>query len=232
MCRTILFLALLQPLLAQDQPVPAPPVSAAAEPEGFHWGPALKQSALYLVVQHSSRMFQAKTRRELGGPFLPDYFTSASSIHTWSDQDGILTNYVGHPMMGAVAGYLQVFNDPGARKLEFNLSSKAYWRSRLKGLAWSAAYSTQYELGPLSEASIGNVGKVPPAMAVTDLVMTPLGGFGLMLLEDWLDKRFVSRWERGSRTRAKFFRMLLNPNRSLANLLRGKRPSYRDNRPL
>lgn len=178
-------------------------------------------------------MLQTKTRRELGGPFFEDYFTSVSNIHTWSDQDGILTNYVGHPMMGAVAGYVQVFNDPRGRKLEFDSSSKAYWQSRLKGLAWSAAYSLQYEIGPLSEASIGNVGRVPPTMAVTDLVMTPLGGFGLILLEDWLDKRFISRWEPGSsRNRAKLFRILLNPNRAFANLLRGKRPSYRDNRPL
>ena len=203
------------------------------EAGGFQWKPALLQSGLYLVIQHSSRMLQAKTRRELGGPWLSDYFDSVSSIHTWSDQDGILTNYVGHPMMGAVAGYLQVFNDPRGRRLEFESSSMDYWRSRLKALAWSAAYSTQYEIGPVSEAMIGNVGKKPPTMAVTDLVVTPVGGFALILVEDYLDKRVIAHLERGhSPNLARVYRIVLNPNRSLANLLRFKRPSYRDGRPL
>ena len=136
-------------------------------------------------------------------------------------------------MIGGVSGYIQVFNDPAGRKLAFDLSSRRYWDSRLKAFAWSAAYSTAFEIGPFSEASIGNVGKNPPTMAVVDLVVTPAGGFGLILLEDWLDKRFVSRWEQGgSRNRARLYRILLNPNRSLANLLRWKLPSYRDSRPL
>jgi hypothetical protein len=178
-------------------------------------------------------MVQAKTRRELGGPFWSDYFESASSIHTWNDSDSILTNYFGHPWMGAITGYIQVFNDPHGRNLEFDASSEHYWMSRLKAMAWTAAYSTQYEIGPISEASIGNVGKKSPTMAVVDLVMTPVGGFAWMVLEDFLDQRFVSRWEQGtSVNRARFLRVVINPGRSIANLLRWKRPSYRDNRPL
>jgi hypothetical protein len=177
-------------------------------------------------------MVQSKTRRELAGPFWSDYFASASSIHTWNDGDSIATNYFGHPVMGAVTGYIQIFNDPRGQRLEFDLSSKQYWKSRLKAMAWSAAYSAQFEIGPISEASIGNVGKHPPAMAVTDLVVTPFGGFAMMLLEDYLDKRFVSRLERGGGMKARFYRIVLNPSRSIANVLRWKRPSYRDNRPL
>ena len=66
-----------------------------------------------------------------------------------------------------------------------------------------------------------------------DLVVTPAGGFGLIVLEDFLDKRFVARWETGGSPsfRMRMVRVLLNPNRSFANLLRFKRPSYRDNRP-
>ena len=70
-------------------------------------------------------------------------------------------------------------------------------------------------------------------MAVVDLVVTPIGGFAMMLLEDYVDKRFISRWERNTSTmKARFYRIALNPSRSLANLLRIKRPSYRDDRPL
>ena len=236
MLKALLFLALIHPVFAQseDQPpaesTPSTPSDAA---EGFQWKPALLESGFFLVLQHSSRMVQAKTRRELGGPFWSDYFESASNIHTWNDSNSILTNYFGHPWMGAMTGYIQVFNDPRGRNLEFDASSGQYWKSRLKAMAWTAAYSVQYEIGPVSEASIGNVGKKSPTMATVDLVMTPVGGFTWMLIEDYVDHRFISRWEQGtSVNKARFLRVALNPGRSVANLLRWKRPSYRDNRPL
>jgi hypothetical protein len=230
----LLVLGLLQAGYAQStDPAPATAVpDPPDETQGFQWKPALIESGVFLGIQQAGRMLQEKTRRELGGPFWSDYFDSVSSIHTWSDQDGIPTNYIGHPIMGALTGYIQVFNDPRGRRLEFDLSSKAYWHSRLKAMAWAAAYSTQYEIGPISEASIGNVGKQPPTMAVVDLVVTPVGGFTLMLLEDYVDKRVISRWERGGGFKARLYRVLLNPSRSIANVLRWKLPSYRDNRPL
>lgn len=154
-----------------------------------------------------------------------------SNIHTWNDGDAILTNYFGHPWMGAITGYIQVFNDPRGRMLEFDVSSGKYWRSRLKAMAWTAAYSTQYELGPISEASLGHVGKQSPTMAAVDLVVTPVGGFVWMMLEDFIDQRYITHWEQGpSRRKALFYRVALNPGRSVANLLRFKRPSYRDTR--
>jgi hypothetical protein len=113
----------------------------------------------------------------------------------------------------------------------FDAHSRDYWNSRLKALAWAAAYSTQFELGPISEASIGNVGKVPPTMAVVDLVVTPIGGFGLIVLEDWVDNRYIAKWERSGGFKSRFLRVALNPSRSLANALRWHLPSYRDTRP-
>jgi len=220
----IALLLIVVPYLYAQEPVP--------QEEKFQWGPALRQSSLFLGVQHTSRLAQKKTRREFGGPFFPDYFESVTNIRTWSDQDGILTNYVGHPMIGAMAGYLQIENDPRGRRIQFDLSSGDYWRSRLKALAWSAAYSTQFEIGPFSEASLGNVGKKPPTMAWVDLVVTPTGGLGLILLEDYLDHRFIRRLEQSGGFKARLYRVLLNPNRAVANILRWKLPSYRDDRPL
>ena len=107
MLTALLFLALLPPLLAQpgDQaPADPTPLKPDEVSEGFQWKPALIQSGVFLVLQHSSRMVQAKTRRELGGPFWSDYFESASSIHSWNDSNSILTNYFGHPWMGAITG--------------------------------------------------------------------------------------------------------------------------------
>ena len=231
MLAAMLFLGLLLPLCAQTED--QAPVDVTPEgTESFHWRSALIQSGIFLGVQHTSRMVQAKTRAELGGPFWSDYFESASNIHTWRDGDGFRINYLGHPTMGAITGYIQVFNDPRGRRLEFDLSSKSYWESRLKAMAWSAAYSTQFEIGPISEASIGNVGKHASTMAVVDLVVTPVGGFTVMLLEDYLDKRFVSRWERRGGKKARLYRVAFNPSRSVANVLRWERPWHRDNRPL
>jgi len=235
MPKALLFLALIPPLFAQaaQEPPAAAPSKPAEVAGGFQWKPALLESGFFLALQHSSRMAQVKTRAELGGPFWSDYFEAASNIHTWNDSNSILTNYFGHPWMGAITGYIQVFNDPRGRNLKFDASSGQYWKSRLKAMAWTAAYSAQYEIGPVSEASIGNVGKKSPTMAVVDLVVTPAGGFVWMALEDYLDQRFVSRWEqRTSVRKARFLRVVVNPGRSVANLLRMKRPSYRDNRPL
>lgn len=232
MLAAIFLVGLILPVCAQSEDQAPVDVAPDDSGEGFNWKTAFAQSGILLGVQHAGRMVQSKTRRELAGPFWSDYFESASSIHTWNDGDSIATNYFGHPVMGAVAGYIQIFNDPRGQRLEFDLSSKQYWKSRLKAMAWSAAYSTQFEIGPISEASIGNVGKHPPAMAMTDLVVTPFGGFTMMLLEDYLDKRFVSRLERVGGMKARVYRIVLNPSRSIANMLRWKRPSYRDNRPL
>jgi hypothetical protein len=231
MLAAILLIGLVAPACAQiEEQVPADS-ELTENTEGFHWKAALLQSGVLLGVQHASRMAAEKTRDGLGGPFWSNYFESVSSIHTWNDGNSIVTNYVGHPLMGATTGYIQVFNDPRGRALEFDLSSKQYWKSRLKAMAWSAAYSAQFEIGPISEASIGHVGKHPPTMAVVDLVVTPVGGFTVMLLEDYLDKHFVSRWEHVGGMKARIYRVVLNPSRSIANMLRWKYPDYRDSRP-
>ncbi len=131
-------------------------------------------------------------------------------------------------MQGSFLGFIEIQNDPKARSLRFGKSS-AYWRSRMKALAWSAAWSTQFELGPVSQASIGNVG-LHGKQTYVDLVMTPVGGIALLVAEDFLDKNLIARIERSS---GNFYikiasRVLLNPTRSVANVLRLKKPWYRD----
>ncbi len=177
-------------------------------------------------------MTEPGSRRELRGPFLKDYITSIKGVRGWGDGDPFLVNYIGHPFQGAVAGYIQVQNDPGYRRARFG-RSQLYWRSRLRAMAFSALYSTQFELGPVSEASLGNLGKedVGGAGAV-DLVVTPVGGFGMMLAEDALDQfvvRPIEEWTTNRVIRV-LVRGFLNPNRSFANVLRFKRPWHRDTR--
>jgi hypothetical protein len=197
----------------------------------FHWKGVLAQSALLLGTQHALRMVQKKTRYHLDGPFWSDYMDSLEGLHGWNDGNPIVTNYGGHPMMGAIAGFIQIQNDPRGMSLEWDPQNPAYWKSRFKALGWAALYSTGYELAPWGEAGIGNVGRDRGTMGFIDLVITPLGGFGMMLLEDYLDKKVIRNLERGkSPETARVLRVLLNPQRSVANMMRIERPSYRDTR--
>jgi hypothetical protein len=214
-----------------DRESPPVPSSDEAVSSTFHWKGALAQSALLLGTQHALRMVQKKTRDHLGGPFWSDYMDSLEGLHGWNDGNPIVTNYGGHPMMGAIAGFIQIQNDPRGMSLEWDPQNPAYWKSRFKALGWAALYSTGYELAPWGEAGIGNVGRDRGTMGFIDLVITPLGGFGMILLEDYLDKKVITNLERGkSPATARVLRVLLNPQRSVANMMRIERPSYRDRR--
>jgi hypothetical protein len=215
----------------RDNPAEEPPGEAAKGTAGdlkFQWSPAIKQSLLFLGAQHGYAMTQPKTRRDLHGPFFKDYLRSVRSLHGWGDGGRFFTNYVAHPMQGSLLGFIQVQNDPKGVSQRFG-KSRAYWRSRLKSLAWSAAWSTQFEIGPVSQASIGNVG-LHGKQTYVDLVITPTAGLGLLVTEDALDQYLVRKIERNS---GNFYlkmasRMVLNPTRSIANLLRFKKPWHRD----
>lgn len=195
---------------------------------GFQWSPAIKESVLFLGVQQGYAITQPKTRRDLQGPFFGDYVRSVRSLHGWEDGGRFFTNYVAHPLQGSLLGFIQIQNDPKGITQRVG-KSQAYWRSRLKALAWSAAWSTQFEIGPISQASIGNVG-LHGKQTYIDLVITPIAGLGLLVVEDALDKYLVQRIERSS---GSFYlkiasRVLLNPTRSVANLIRFKKPWHRD----
>ena len=81
---------------------------------------------------------------------------AVGNLHGWSDGDPFLVNYIGHPMEGAVAGFMFVHNDPRYRRAEFGLS-ETYWKSRLRATAWAWALSLMFEIGPMSEATIGHI---------------------------------------------------------------------------
>jgi hypothetical protein len=214
-------------------PVQEPSSGAVARSEGFGWGAALEQSFLFLSIEHSLRLTQAKTRSQFQGKFMKNYWTSIKNIRGWGDGDSVLTNCIAHPMQGGVAGFIQIQNDPDGIRRELSMDS-GYWRSRLKAMGWAALYSTQFEIGPISEATIGHVGKEEGTAGYSDLVVTPLGGLGMLVLEDAVDRFVISRLEPGGTSLGwqRFLRVTLNPQRSLANLLRFKRPWHRDTRQL
>jgi hypothetical protein len=239
-----------------------PPVSAAPnEPakEGFHWGQALKESFTFLTIEQAYVVHDdfKWVVVENGIPFnhyWRDYKQSLSTwVHSgWSDGDPNLYGYVGHPIQGALTSYIEIQNDPKSRNLEFE-NSKAYWLSRLKATLWNAVYSTQWNLGPISEVTVEKYGTNarPPwnqdgswpctrkpcytGVGQVDIVMTPIGGLGWMVGEDWLDKNVARRVEGATRNRflIDVVRCGFNPARGGANILHGQAPwsRPRDNRP-
>lgn len=186
-----------------------------------------------LMIEHGTRvLFQEKTRRELTGPFWSDYAKSVRRPGQWGDTDSFGVNYIGHPIHGAAAGYLWLDHDP---KAPVTLSmTKSYWASRGRATAWSAAYSLQFEIGPLSEASIGNVGMNPVTTGWVDHVVTPLGALGFMVAEDAMDQYVVRVLERyiGNSAARAALRVALNPGRALSNSASGRMPWSRVERPL
>lgn len=106
-------------------------------------------------------------------------------------------------------------------------------------MTWSAVWSTQFELGPISEATIGNVGlrekNGHSTMSYVDLVMTPVAGTGLVVAEDAVDKFFLKNWlekKTGNKFVIKISRSLFTPTTSIANMLRWQMPWRLDNRRL
>lgn len=214
-------------------------IDQASERTSIRWKDVLMQSVSFTTTMNLFRLAtEPSTRRDLRGPFWKDYFNSVKSVRGWRDGDEFLVNYIGHPMEGAVSGAILIHNDPKGNQLRFGRDKK-YWVSRLKALGWATVISTQFELGPFGEASIGNVGMTPseksrhPA-AYVDLVVTPLAGTAWLVGEDMLDRFLIRRVERRTTNRLvrAIFRSLFNPSRSFANSMRGHWWWHRDDRPL
>lgn len=216
---------------ATSAPVPKSSKAQAGGQDGFRMASAIKQSLLFLAIQHGFRMTQDKTTRELGGPFFKDWGRSVKGLQGWRDTDNAFTNYLAHPLQGAITGRIYTANSREGEMAEFGKSRK-YLKSRLEALAWSTFWSTQFELGPLSEATIGNVGMTKKngegTMGWVDLVMTPTAGTAFLVAEDAIEKYVLKRMlrETGGRvtTGIKIWRSLLTPSMSMTNLLSGRPP--------
>jgi hypothetical protein len=224
--------------------------TGAGEP--YHWRGLIAQSLFFNVIENGFRSASDDQIRVLlaNKPFWHDYAASMRhfNMRRWNDGDDFLVNYVGHPMQGAVSGFIEVQNDPVGRQQEMS-ATRAYWKSRFKAFLWATVYSTHSEISPLGEAGIGNEGgwtypihchticsepgtykKYTNNTGWVDFTITPTVGTLWLLAEDTLD-RFVSDRVQGgntSRILPKILRGGLNPSRTMANALRFKAPWYRD----
>lgn len=74
----------------------------------------------FLMVEHGFRLLtEPGTRDGLKGSFFQNYAASVANLHGWADGDEFYVNYVGHPMQGAVSGFLWTQNDPAYGKVVF-----------------------------------------------------------------------------------------------------------------
>ncbi len=234
------------PSSAPASGVPGVPVRATeTKPEGFHWGPAIAEELFFTSFMHGKRLaFDPDTAPELKGPLLKDYIRSIEGLHGWDDNDPFQVQYIGHSFHGAVDERIYFQNSPTARDLGWG--APGYWHSRLIGAAWSTLWGAQFKIGPYSEAMIGNVGlpnqyrkrPIPPGanygiMAWSEFVVNPVGGTAWVISEDLLD-RYVSMRMEGHVNRYFMYiaRSFLTPSRTWANMLRFKRPWYRENRDI
>ena len=129
--------------------------------ESYHWRGSDRSIPFFNVIENSFRSASDDQIRILlaNKPFWHDYAASMRhfNMRRWNDGDDFLVNYVGHPMQGAVSGFIEVQNDPTGRLQEIS-ATRAYWKSRFKAFLWATAYSTHSEISPLGEAGIGNEG--------------------------------------------------------------------------
>lgn len=229
----LLSLVAAQASAAFAQDTLQPTLATSDDREGADVLGSFADSFKLLMIEHAFRIsFQEKTRRELKGNFWTDYRRSVRMPGQWEDTDAWWVNYIGHPVHGAAAGYIWLDHEPHP-PVEISLKP-GYWFSRARATAWAAAYSLQFEIGPLSEASIGNVGMRPETTGWVDHVVTPVGAFGLIVAEDALDRFFV-KWVEArvhNRVVRAALRLAMNPGRTLSNSATGRAPWTRDGRPL
>jgi hypothetical protein len=240
-------------LSAREAPITDPAAPGYGAPGTYQWSSLLAQSLFFNVVENTFRAADDDQIRHMlaNKPFWHDWLASTKqfNMRRWNDGDDFVVNYVGHPMQGAVTGFIEIQNDPVGRDLEIG-SDPAYWHSRFMAFLWALAYSTNSEISPIGEAGIGNEGgwtypvncKSPCAgwspktgkstnnTGWVDFIITPTVGEMWLLAEDALD-RFVGDKVQGdnqSNLGAAFLRGALNPARSMANAMRLQAPWYRD----
>ena len=199
----------------------------------FQWKSALAQYWFEISIQHAWRfVHEAGTRDAIEyGPWFNDWVDSIGETRGWDDGDGWHASYVGHPLNGGIYGFMEQQNDPLYRKVEWG-DGRIYWISRLRAMAFAAIASTQWTLGPASEASLGNV-QLHSSPGFIDIVQTPTLGVMEMMGEDMLDRYVVIPLE--NHTANPFLilaaRSLCNPARSFATLMSLHTGWRRENRP-
>jgi hypothetical protein len=223
--------------------LPAPPQGGVPSPQAKPGDsqPEFRKARFSKVLQYSLQLIfykhvmrvavQPFTRAELDGPFWKDYIRSVKMPKKWGDGDSWEVNYIGHSMSGSSGVRLWL----NQREPEYQAhGKKEYWKAMGRAFLFSILYSEQFEIGPMSEASIGNVGLREGRTGWSDHIITPVGSVFWTILEDQIDKYVVTWIERHvpfnmAKVAA---RVILCPAWMLANVGQNRLPWSRPNRPL
>ena len=208
-----------------------------------HWRQLLISSAVFITWQNTANAYSSYWYRHetMTGKWWERYVNSVVEykFSVWSDGNPMMDDYVGHPLMGSITNALWIQNDPKGMTLEFS-NTWPYWRSRLRAMAFSAVYSTEWKLGPIGESGVGHQGDhlayeddgtLRNQTGFVSLVTTPVGGTILTVTEDIIDKNVIRRLENFNRN--PFLLMgysFLTPGKTTGNILRFRPPWYRDSR--
>jgi hypothetical protein len=138
--------------------------------------------------------------------------------------------YAGHTIEGSVFGYIERQNDPRYKNVQFG-DGRTYYMSLLHSMVYSAIWHTQWKIGPISEASIGNV-MLHASPGFITLALTPTLGTIDMLAEDAADRYAIMGLENRTTNRPLIIlaRSFLNPGRTFANIMAFHHPWSRDYR--
>jgi len=219
---------------ANDARAPFAPVFKPAEPQAntkVRWRSAIEQALLATATWHVFNLWtEAGTRDALNGPWLNDYLNSVSQLRGWSDSDRFMAPYASHPIGGSIFGYILRQNDPKYKDVQWG-DGRDYFISILRSMAWTAVWHTQWKIGPVSEASIGNV-MLHASPGFITLVDTPTLGAVTMIAEDAADRYWIMGLENRTANPALILlaRCFLNPGRSFANVMAFKFPWTRETR--
>jgi len=207
------------------------PFESSRPSKNVFWKQAFMESLLYTGIMHGFNVTtEAGTRDTLNGHWFQNYARSVSELRGWSDSDMFMAPYVGHPLEGSIFGYIFRQNDAKYRNVQWG-DGRDYFLSLLRSMAWSAVWHTQWKIGPISEASIGNV-MLHASPGFITLVDTPTLGAVTMIAEDAADRYLIIGLENRTSNRAMIIlaRSFLNPGRTFANIMAFQVPWRRDTR--
>jgi hypothetical protein len=230
-----------EPDVAQRVPVAeCPDDETRARECRVHWHQLMIEATLYDAFQNAGNLYTGYWYRyeTTHGKWLDRYFNSDLDWrwNRWKDNNPVLDDYVGHPMMGSITNYMWIQNDPKGMTVDFG-NNREYWKSRMRALAFSTVFSMQWKFGPFGEAAIGHNGDHyfidngvrTNGTGWVELITTPFGGLGWTIAEDALDKHLVRKLEaKPRRPVTLLFISFLTPSKATANILRFRPPWYRD----
>jgi len=160
------------------------------------WWGLLTQQTRVDGFMHAVRLMQPKFHDPLyHSVFYKGYRDALKGYYSlplrWEDGDDVMTNDIGHPIMGAVYSY--TFTDYDRRCSDIVFGEGPYWSCLTRATIYAALASANWEWNPvMSESALGHIGKFYTCDrgrcrgegGWTDLVMTPLGGTGLRIAGD------------------------------------------------